>query len=315
MAIYPGVQYRPLAARQTQPRMTAHDIVCLHTMVGTLTSTDRMFKANGWRGTESHFGIGGKWGDGLDGVVYQWQDTDFSADANLEGNHRVISIETGDNFPRLAADIEPWTAKQLDAIVAVTAWACRKYNIPPVLIPDSKPGRRGIGYHRLGVQHHPDGHPAGWLQPGGERWSEREGKECPTRRRIEQIPEIVARVKIALSSKTTQREDEMSNPFMEDHKLTAADIAAYGRPDFKVGQAKKYDEIVRFSPSVARLRREVAAGFAANQAALDAVLKAVLKGGPISVGDLAAVMDAAEKGAAAALAKLTEPADTAPEPE
>lgn len=212
MTTYPGAKFRPLAAEQGQPRMARHDIVCLHTMVGNLSSTDRMFRANGWGGTESHFGVGGKWGDGLDGVVYQWQDTEFQADANLEGNRRIISIETGDNAPQRPSDIEPWTAKQQDAIVAITAWACKKYDIPAVLIPDSKPGRRGIGYHRLGCQHSGGTHPAGFLQVGGEEWSSSVGKECPTPARIAQIPGIVARVKAVLAGKTQEADVALSEP-------------------------------------------------------------------------------------------------------
>jgi N-acetylmuramoyl-L-alanine amidase len=121
MTRYSKATWRPLG-EQTQPRMKRHDIICLHTMVGTLTGTDRMFKNNGYSGTESHFGIGGKWGDGRDGEVLQWQDTEFQADANLDGNHRIISIETGDNFPKKAADIEPWTPKQLEALAQLIAY-------------------------------------------------------------------------------------------------------------------------------------------------------------------------------------------------
>lgn len=180
-------QYRPLERAQGQARMTRHDIICLHTMVGYLTSTDAMFKQGGWTGTESHFGVGGKWGPdkdaGLDGVIYQWQDTDFRADANLEGNRRLISIETADNAPRLARDIEPWTDKQCIAIIRLVAQLCRTYSIPAVLVPDSKPGRRGIGWHRLGIDP--------WRVAGGEVWSKARGKECPGDARIKQIKDVI----------------------------------------------------------------------------------------------------------------------------
>lgn len=218
---FPGATYRPLEATQRQATMQRHDIVCLHTMVGTLTGTDRMFKANGWSGTESHFGVGGKWDDGRDGEIIQWQDTEHRADANLDGNRRIISIETADNFPRAAADIEPWTPKQLDAIVAITVWACRKYDIPAVLLTDSGPGRRGIGYHRLGVQHSGGTHPAGFLQPGCERWSDKVGKECPGPARIKQMPGIVARVAATLSGKTIEE-----NTVELNDKIKLGDSAA-----------------------------------------------------------------------------------------
>jgi hypothetical protein len=196
MALYRGAKYRPLATKQTQPAMRAHDIVCLHTMVGYLGSTDAMFKANGYGGTESHFGIGGRWGQDvgkeLDGVVYQWQDTTFTADANLDGRWRVISIETADNAPRFAADLLPWTPKQIEAIIRLVAWACQRYNIPVALIPDTRPGRRGIGYHRQGCEHSDGvGTRAGFLVSGGERWSKAIGKECPGPRRIAQIKSVI----------------------------------------------------------------------------------------------------------------------------
>lgn len=199
---YPGATYRPLGA-QTQPQLSTHEVVCLHTAVGGLAGTDSYFRDQGFGGTESHFGVGGKWGPdaaaGLDGVVYQWQDLDFTADANLEGNDRVISIETADNAPQLPADIEAWTPAQLDAIVALVAWLCRTYDIPPRLVPDTKPGTRGIGYHAQGTA---ASLPAGW-----ERWSTTVGKPCPTSRRINQlISVVIPRVQLALD----QEEDDMS---------------------------------------------------------------------------------------------------------
>lgn len=192
---YPHSDWRPLG-RQTQPRMHSHDIICLHTMVGYLSSTDVMFKRNGYGGTESHFGIGGKWGSdadkNLDGVVYQWQDLDFTADANYRGNPRVVSIETADNAPQSASNLAAWTPRQLDAIVKLVAWLCKKYNIPPIMVRDSKPGRRGIAVHRNGIEHSDgvDSHP-GWLVSGGERWSISRGKECPGDARIKQVSNII----------------------------------------------------------------------------------------------------------------------------
>jgi hypothetical protein len=206
MTTMPGAKYRPLERTQGQSRMARHDIICLHTMVGSLTSTDAFFKRGGWSGTESHFGVGGKWGadatHGLDGEIYQWQDTEYVAHANLEGNHRVISVETADNAPNLPSQIKPWTPAQLDAIVRIIAWACRKYEIPAVLIPDTKPGRRGIGYHRQGCEHSRGiGKVPGFLVAGGERWSTSRGKECPGAQRIAQIPGIITRVRAALAPK------------------------------------------------------------------------------------------------------------------
>jgi len=256
-------QYRPLESTQRQGRMARFDIICLHTMVGSLASTDEMFKRNGWSGTESHFGVGGAWGrdadHDLDGVIYQWQDTAFRADANLEGNDRLISIETADNAPQKASDIRPWTQAQQNAIVRLLTALCREHNIPAVLIPDSGPGRRGIGYHRLGVQHSGGTHPKGFLQPGCERWSTAVGKECPGPARIAQIPGIIDRVRAALSPAKPQEADMAFKPedvWSDRHDLTDADVAAYGDPTL-AGEDKSHDEIVRFPPATARLRREM----------------------------------------------------------
>jgi hypothetical protein len=181
---YPDARFKPLGA-QTQDRLTHHDIVCVHTMVGYLTSTDpffRTYNGAGFDGVESHFGVGGKWGPDLggdlDGAVWQWQDLDYTADANLDGNWHVLSIETADNAAR---PIEPWTDKQVDALVPLIAWLCRKYDIPPVLIPDTQPARRGLAYHAQGAAEH----------TVGEWWSTSPGKDCPTAVRIGQFKTLV----------------------------------------------------------------------------------------------------------------------------
>lgn len=195
MARYSGASYRPLGT-QAEPRMREYDLFIFHTMVGNLVSTDSMFHDRGYYGTESHFGVGGIWGGDLskkyDGKVFQWQDTAYSADANLEANPRAISVETADNAPKYVKDIKPWTPKQITALVNLGVWVCRTHKIPPVLIPDSKPSRRGIGYHRLGCQHSDGvGTHSGFLVAGGERWSTSIGKECPGTQRIAQLKTII----------------------------------------------------------------------------------------------------------------------------
>lgn len=228
-ALYPDARFHPLGA-QTETRMTGHDVICLHTMVGYLISTDGYFRISngpGYRGTESHFGIGGPWGPdlggGLDGATWQWQDLAFGADANLDGKQRVISIETADNAPARPEDIAAWSPAQLDEIVDLvawlctraahakcpTSWECHRSGIPPVLIPDTKPYRRGIGWHAQGV-------PGVGLVPGGVQWSNSPGKSCPTRRRIEQLHLIVVpRVRAKVANPPIPEEDEMTQEMVE----------------------------------------------------------------------------------------------------
>lgn len=203
-----GTNWDPLGP-QTEPKMRGHDIICLHTMVGTLSGTSAYFHDNGYGGTESHLGMG--W----DGVTQQWQDLMYQADANNEGNHRVISIETADMggpFNRWnGSDVPAWTKDgQVPKIIELLdlmcskkfhrncpkTWECYKRGIPRELIPDTKPGRRGIGYHRQGVDP--------WRVQGGELWSLARGKVCPGDRRIDQltnfiIPEV-ARLGIVVPS-------------------------------------------------------------------------------------------------------------------
>jgi hypothetical protein len=202
--------------------MSGHDLIVVHTMVGYLASTDRMFHGGGYSGTESHYGVGGKWGtdarEGLDGAVYQWQDRSHSADANLDANPRAISIETADNAPGAARDIQRWTPKQAAALVDLIAWecspaahadcppswACHGHGIPARLVPDSRPGRRGIAYHRQGVDP--------WRVSGGQKWSTSRGKECPGPVRIGQlVEEIIPAVRAKLEGEDDVSETDVTN--------------------------------------------------------------------------------------------------------
>ena len=61
---YAEAVQRPLGT-QSEPVIGKPRILVFHTMVGYLSSTDAMFHKDGYRGTESHFGIGGIWGSDL----------------------------------------------------------------------------------------------------------------------------------------------------------------------------------------------------------------------------------------------------------
>jgi hypothetical protein len=164
--------------------MERHDIVCLHTMAGRFAFTDEWFHENGFGGTESHFGVAGS------GRLKQWQDLDFQADANKDGNHRIISIETadkGESFPDWSgSNVPPWTDAQLDVLVGLVGWLCDRYDIPRQLVPDSRRERRGIAYHRFGIPP--------WKDPAGELWTklpQGQGKACPGDNRIAQVVEVI----------------------------------------------------------------------------------------------------------------------------
>jgi hypothetical protein len=198
----PHATWVPLGP-QTQPRMRAHDVVCLHTMAGTFAGTRATFLANGYGGTESHYGVAGS------GYAEQWQDRAFTADANLDGNPRVLSIETadmGESFPRGPWSNPPWTQEQLVTLSKIVAWECspaahadcppswrcHREGIPLVRMTNSN--QRGVGYHRLGCDGNfpKTGLHAGRTQRGGgEKWSKALGKLCPGDARIDQVDLVI----------------------------------------------------------------------------------------------------------------------------
>ena len=96
-----------------------------------------------------------------------------------------------------------------------------------------------------------------------------------------------------------QEEDDVS--FQDKHKLTDADVKAYGLAADQVGKTKSYDEIVRFPPGVARLRRELTALIGAQNATIKVLADAIKAGGSLTAEQAQA---ASEAGARAALAEL-----------
>lgn len=192
-----------LLGPQTAKRMSAHDVVCLHTMAGGFEGTDAMFHANGFKGTESHLGM--RW----DGFTKEWQDLFFRADANFEGNPRVISIETEDvdsHFPDWYPNgiVPSWTGLQVAKITALlrtlcskafhsqcpSTWKCHQVGIPMRLIKNSGADQRGIGYHRQGIDGDYPG-PYKGRQGVGEHWSTSGGKVCPGDNRIHQLIDVI----------------------------------------------------------------------------------------------------------------------------
>ena len=174
--------WKPLASNwDSQARLTSPDVICVHTMAGSLAGTDAYFRQNGYGGVESHFGVG------ADGTTWQWQDTSRIAEANYRGNGRIISIETADKgtgFPAwTGSDVPAWTDQQQAALARLIAFLCKEHSIPCTPIPDSRPGRRGVGHHRLGIDP--------WRVSGGELWSTASGKACPGSRRIAQLPRVI----------------------------------------------------------------------------------------------------------------------------
>ena len=164
--------------------MSRHDIVCVHTIVGTAPAH------------AAHFSTA------ADGTIHQSRDTKFKSAANLNGNHRVIAIENEDRGPAFGDwntddghAVPALTTEQVEAIAKILAWAHKEHGVPLQLCPDSKPTSKGLAYHRQGI----DGNFGPFKHPGrvsdGEQWSEHFGKVCPGDRRIDQLPAILKRAR------------------------------------------------------------------------------------------------------------------------
>jgi hypothetical protein len=80
-----------------------------------------------------------------------------------------------------------FTPAQIEANAKIIAWANKTHGIPMELIPDAKPGRRGVGFHRQGVP--------GYMVAGAEKWSNATGKVCPGNRRVAQVPQVIDRAR------------------------------------------------------------------------------------------------------------------------
>jgi hypothetical protein len=169
--------WKPFDDKGTTP--LRHDIVCVHTMVGTLAGSWNW--ANGAGRAYWHFGMAGS------GETWQCHDLRYRSAANLEGNPYVIPIETADMGSPFGAwsgqcgDVPAWTDAQVDRLIDLIAWLCVRYDIPPTIIPDTRAGRRGLAYHRQGVPSSPE-----W-EAGNLKWSSSTGKCCPDWRRINQF--------------------------------------------------------------------------------------------------------------------------------
>lgn len=195
MALCPFAKWDRLPGSEPliHPRM-----VIFHTMVGYLVSTDAYFRSGRSGGIESHFGVGGKWGSdatrGLDGAIWQWRNTTEQADANLDANAFAISIETADNAPASAADIAPWTGKQVASLIRLGRWLAETHNIPKRIVTSWNDPVGGFGWHAM------------WGAPS--HWTPAVGKVCPGAARIKQLKETVLP---AIFSGTNPQEEDLTS--------------------------------------------------------------------------------------------------------
>jgi len=140
--LYPGAKWRPYGTQDNADVITPR-VLITHTMVGYLAGTEAMFRANGYKGVGSHFGLGGP-GDGInDGILYQWQLLSRQAYAQFGGNAHGISVETSD----AGNPDTPWSNKQLDTLTKLHVWFCNTTGMPAK--PATSATDSGFGYHSM----------------------------------------------------------------------------------------------------------------------------------------------------------------------
>ena len=177
MAIYPAAVFTPVERylpEQPQNRLlTGHRRLVYHTAWYDKPSMFSYFNTPG--NATPHFYIA------EDGSVEQYIDTKFESSADLDGDHDIISVESWDNF-----QIRRWTDDQVESCARLAAWCHKVHDIPLKQLPNSRPGKRGIGWHRLGIPPakggafpEPPGQLLGGVVEGGEIWTEHAGKTCP----------------------------------------------------------------------------------------------------------------------------------------
>lgn len=234
MAVMPGAHYLNAA---TGTLMARYDIVCVHTIVGHPPANAAHFSTR------------------ADGYIWQSRDTRYRSAANYTGNPRVIAIENEDMGLVYGAwntndghQVPGFTAQQVEAIAQICAWVNRVHGIPLVLCPDSKPGSRGIGYHREGIDS-PTGFASyqyGGRVPGGEVWTTSPGKVCPGDRRITQlITQIIPRARQIAG---------LDVPASLDHEDDTMIAFFKGDSDAKDEKGTRYGDrvyLVKFDPELA----------------------------------------------------------------
>lgn len=142
MAWYPNAVVRNIPPGSSDPKIKA-TCVALHVAASTADSLYGYFNGPSG-GVESHFYVR------TSGVVEQYRDTAYQADAQSGGNYNAISIETAG----LAGGT--WNSLQIAAIIALIRWICATHGVPARIL-DSPTGH-GIGWHSQWPTWNPDSH-------------------------------------------------------------------------------------------------------------------------------------------------------------
>lgn len=228
MALMPGAVIKLIPRHNVGKRRPTGRGTSFHV---TASAARSMFGYFGTVGDCSHFHVA------KDGTIEQYIDTVYYGRAQVDGND-MVSVETQGAAPGVNAETEPWTDAQVVSNARIARWVHDTEGAPLVLMPDSRPGSRGVGYHRLGI--------APWRVKGGQVWSTHDGKVCPGTAKIRQLPRVIALAGgSALSSPITtlpvQEDDDM--PTAQEIAKAVWEYGAVGRPSGPLAAARMLDLI------------------------------------------------------------------------
>lgn len=216
MALYPEARIELLPESATQARMTPTAIID-HS---NAAESDDLF---GWWNSpgqelESHFQI--NW----EGVVYQYMDTETTADANVAANSFAVSIEVA-NSPTLQGflnvgdragvqrqfDADGYSPEQRVSLIRLHSWLHGEHcTIPRKVCTD---GRNGVGWHEKFPS---------WTTPG---------HHCPGNTRVQALVDDIYPASFAGPSP--------SAPVQEDDMNRADTIALLRAPEFSQAETRK----------------------------------------------------------------------------
>lgn len=203
MAWYPGAtRYELQPESDDQPAIRPTQFI-YHSIAAPWTAK-RTYEF--WRDStnlESHFGLG------YEGDLGQFIGTETRADANYQANRRpdgtgAISLESASNLEHT----DPWTAAQIEELIAVGVWAHRTHGIPlRICRTHDDPG---FGYHSLHSE-----------------WSVG-GTACPGAARIRQFREVVFPGIVARATGTPTTPPEEDDVAISDADVNRIALAVLG---------------------------------------------------------------------------------------
>lgn len=177
MALCPFAKHLLIPPGSSDPRITPR-VAVLHVDAGNAESLHTYFRDRSG-GIESHFHITKA------GVIEQYRDTGYQADANLDANDFAVSIETQ------GYGTGEWTDAQLDSIKRLLVWLNQAHPAIRLRKCDGPYGS-GIGYH---IQF---GSPGPWTPVA---------KACPGPDRIRQYHNVIVPW---LNAGADNQEDDMA---------------------------------------------------------------------------------------------------------